>query len=192
MVAASGSVEGGPGPETDPGPKRTAMVPFCYHTLPPDVWSEIAHSYNANAGWWHLTASDPGLPLVAIKNKQGYFGWCHTEAHCNALRKQIVNLVFRAFQDPSDPLYEPDLVKILKDMGVDTKDASGGKPAGGGKLPTESKPGSSGEGHAKPGTKPEVAQEKKGTGAPKAKAMSLLNKLTMLGDDDDANEVKDD
>ena len=58
---------------------------------------------------------------LAIKNKQGYFGWCHTEAHAKALRTQIIDQIFRSFQDPADPLYEADLAKMSK----------GGESAGG-------------------------------------------------------------
>ena len=34
LIAVGGTVDGDPGPEVDPGPKPSSMVPFCWHGLP--------------------------------------------------------------------------------------------------------------------------------------------------------------
>ena len=95
----------------DPPPKAGELVPFTYHGHT-KVYEEFIHTYNLKC-IWDLTASDPTLPLVCIRAKKGYFGFCHTVAHKEALRKEIVNQIFAAFRQASDPLYEQQLVTML-------------------------------------------------------------------------------
>ena len=60
-----------------------------------------------------LTASDPVLPMTAIRLRKSYFGLCHTPEHKELLEKQLANQVFRAMQHPSDPLFEQGLRDAL-------------------------------------------------------------------------------
>ncbi|CAE7474778.1 unnamed protein product [Symbiodinium natans] len=112
LIAVGGTVDGDPGPEVDPGPKPSSMVPFCWHGLPTEFYEELHHSFSG-AGWVDLTASDPVLPMTAIRLRKSYFGLCHTPEHKELLEKQLANQVFRAMQHPSDPLFEQGLRDAL-------------------------------------------------------------------------------
>ena len=84
LVPCGGRVEGDPGPEVDPGPKQDEYVPVTWHSAPAELYEEVAHSYNLS-GFWHLTACDPILPLVAVRLCKAYVGLCYTETHVQLL-----------------------------------------------------------------------------------------------------------
>ena len=152
---------GDAGADTDPGPGAAEFVPFTWHGLPPAAYEEFIHSYNL-AVVWHLTAADPVFPMVCLRMKVPYFGIGFEQSHIEALRDELVNLVFVAMQDPLDPLYEHELAVLL---GVE--DAAGPET-------TKAK--------AKPKGKAKAASESKAGEGNK----SLLAKLKQLDDNEDA------
>ena len=183
LVEVGGKVEGDAGADKDPAPKANEMVPFSYHTIPTSAYEEYAHSYNSN-GFWHLTATDTILPMLAVRKKLPYVGFCFTQEHVEALEKACINEIFKAMQDPKDPLYEPELAKLLRKDGASDptpdgkahgKPAAPAKPPAAAKPPTPAKPGSGGS-----TTKP-------GTPAAAAKPISaqLLDRLRQLDDGSD-------
>ena len=112
MVQVGGAVEGDPGPEVDPGPKGNDLVPFSWHSLPPEFYEELVHSYEGS-GIIDLTCTDVVAPLACVKLRKPYWGLCHTQEHRDALQEALVNAIFRAMQNPSDKLYEPTLLDAL-------------------------------------------------------------------------------
>ena len=178
LTLSAGSVDGDSGPDNDPGPKQTDLVPVCWHGLPGDFYLELQHSYNLK-GFIHLTAGDPILPMVCIRKKIPYFGLAHTPLHAELLEKEITHCIFKAMQDPNDGLYEPDLAVLLKLVGVDSAGSS--DPSGGN--------GEGGSGKKKPNAKVTAAA----VTVKKLSGSKLLDKLKALDDneDEDGGEAGD-
>ena len=112
LIAVGGTVDGDAGPDEDPGPKAKDLVPFSWHGMPTEFYEELLHSFGG-VGIIDLTATDPVVPLAALRVGKSYWGLCCTKEHQEALEKEITNQIFKAMQNPTDKLYEHSLRDAL-------------------------------------------------------------------------------
>ena len=66
---------------------------------------------------------------MCVQKGKPYVGVCYSQMHKDILVKHITNLIFRAFQTPGDPLYESDVMEVVKKDGKDSSGSSSTVPA---------------------------------------------------------------
>ena len=105
----------------------------------------MLHSYNLER-ICHLTAGNGWLALACCMTRTPGVFICHTETHAKALRKHVIQQMFRMTQSADDGVYDPGLITLLESLPKDDEAAQNdktpqGKKAGGekGNSPEDSK-----------------------------------------------------
>ena len=94
--------------------RDTDKVPFAYHSLPKEFTESVVHSFNAR-GVIDFTAGDGLLAEAVLEAKDVlYLGFCHTEEHCDMLRRRLAEQVMAAMQKEGNPLFNLMCVQELK------------------------------------------------------------------------------
>ena len=168
LVEVGGKVDGDAGGDTDPAPRSTELVPFCWHSKPTEYYDELMHAYNI-ISWWDLTASDTILLMMAVRRKFPYLGVCHTHDHAESLEEECIERIFKAMQDPSDALFESRLAELMKPTADECPQTP--KAAPGAQPPRGSAD-----------RKPQGKAAAKATAKASASAASILQKLQALDD----------
>jgi len=163
LIACGNKVPGDTGPESDPPPRPTEMVPMNWHSMDVKVYEEFMHSY-AVEGIIDLTANDGVAALCAIRQRKPYFGVCFSEEHMKEMRHFVTKRIFAAFQKVGDKLYQPTMKKRSQDDEAE-------KPA-------------DPDGKGQQDEEPEQKKPRKGADTPDAKRSLLLSKLRAMDDDD--------
>jgi hypothetical protein len=86
--------------------------------MPESLAEELIHSHDLQA-IVDLTGSDGSWAMACIRARKPYVAVCFTEFHAKALRERLEHLVFQAMQHEKDPLYQPNLVEVLKSAPTD-------------------------------------------------------------------------
>jgi hypothetical protein len=86
--------------------------------MPDSLAEELIHSHDLQAVV-DLTGSDGSWAMACIRARRPYVAVCFTEFHAKALRERLEHLVFQAMQREKDPLYQPNLVEVLKSATTD-------------------------------------------------------------------------
>jgi hypothetical protein len=95
--------------ESKPG----QLEPVFFQALPPLLGLEMIHSYQLER-ICHLTGANGWMALSCAMTRTPGLFICHTEAHCHALRKHVIQQLFRMKQtEISDGVYDPNLVALL-------------------------------------------------------------------------------
>ena len=89
-----------------------SKVPLSWHSLPHQLWEEFFHSYELDAGVL-LTLLDEQPAVAAIRSQKQAVGMTLNSAHMDLMYARLASVVFQAFRDPTDDLYEPALGKLL-------------------------------------------------------------------------------
>ena len=89
-----------------------SKVPLSWHSLPHQLWEEFFHSYELDAGVF-LTLLDEPPAVAAIRSQKQAVGMTLNSAHMDLMYARLASIVFQAFRDPTDDLYEPALGKLL-------------------------------------------------------------------------------
>jgi len=107
-----------PGFQSKPG----QLEPVFFQALPPLLGLEMIHSYNLER-ICHLTGGNGWLALTCCMTRTPGLFICHTEAHCHALRKHVIQQLFRMKQtEICDGIYDPNLMAILSTLPKDVDD----------------------------------------------------------------------
>ncbi|CAE7346753.1 bsp6IM [Symbiodinium sp. CCMP2592] len=91
---------------------KGSKVPLSWHSLPHQLWEEFFHSYELDGGVF-LTLLDDQPAVAAIRCQKQAVGLTLNSAHMEMMYARLAGVVFQAFRDPSDDLYEPALGKLL-------------------------------------------------------------------------------
>lgn len=89
-----------------------SKVPVNWHSLPHQLWEEFFHSYELDGGVF-LTLLDEQPAVAAIRSQKQAVGITLNSAHMDLMYARLASVVFQAFRDPTDDLYEPALGKLL-------------------------------------------------------------------------------
>jgi hypothetical protein len=95
--------------ESKPG----QLEPVFFQALPPLLGLEMIHSYQLER-ICHLTGANGWMALSCAMTRTPGLFICHTEAHCHALRKHVIQQLFRMKQTEIEMgVYDPNLVALL-------------------------------------------------------------------------------
>jgi hypothetical protein len=109
------SVRVDPGFQSKPGQPGPVFVCPCFA-------SNALHSYNLER-ICHLTAGNGWLALACCMARTPGVFICHTEAHAKALRRHVIQQLFRMKQSADDGVYDPDLITLLESLPKDDEAA---------------------------------------------------------------------
>ena len=82
----------------------------------------MLHSYNLER-ICHLTAGNGWLALACCMTRTPGVFICHTEAHAKALRRHVIQQLFRMKQSADDGVYDPGLIALLESLPKDDEAA---------------------------------------------------------------------
>lgn len=108
---------GGQAPEgTEPEGRRpdASEEPAFYHAGPWSLDEELVHDFSVG-GINDLTAGDGSLAMISIRKNLPYVGLTFSEYHSKKLIERLEALTFESMQNPKDPLYSNELVKLIKE-----------------------------------------------------------------------------
>ena len=86
------------------------VEPRFYHSLPPSLFEEIAHSFGAESVI-DLTPGDGALAMAALELGIPYFGFCLTDEHMSKLHDRLKALTLAAMKNEKSALFEPASMK---------------------------------------------------------------------------------
>ena len=89
----------------------TDVEPLLFHSLPKVVYEEMVHQFDAKAVIG--LAGDGRLAMTCLEQRIPFVGFGWTERHCEALRKRLEKVIWKAMMNPAGPLYKPELARLL-------------------------------------------------------------------------------
>ena len=78
----------------------------------------MLHSYDLQR-ICHLTAGNGWLALACCMTRTPGVFICHTEAHAKAIRRHVIQKLFRMTQSADDGVYDPSLITLLESLPKD-------------------------------------------------------------------------
>ena len=117
--------------------RDTDLVPFAYQSLPKEFTESVVHSFGAR-GVIDFTPGDGMLAEAVLEAKDVlYLGFCHTEEHCDMLRRRLAEQVMAAMQKDGNPLMN---VLCMQELKHGKADAATTAPEAGAKAKAKTKP----------------------------------------------------
>ena len=120
--------------------KVSDIEPVSYNGLHRHVLEELINQVGAKNKVRciiDLTATEPSLALLALEWKIPYLGIVMGDFHLQAIKRQLVSLVFQKFQDPKSDLHLPELVTLTQAPPASTTTTNTGQAAGSGTTEEE-------------------------------------------------------
>ena len=116
--------------------RDTDLVPFAYHSLPKEFTESVVHSFGAR-GVIDFTPGDGMLAEAVLEAKDVmYLGFCHTEEHCDMLRRRLAEQVMAAMLKDGNPLMN---VLCMQELKHGKADAATTAPEAGAKAKSKPK-----------------------------------------------------
>ncbi len=166
LVAVGGN--GGPGvPAIDPSevvPKANDLVPLNHHSHDLKEFEELLTCVNSKAAF-ELRAMDGVMCFQCICNKIPYVGITYSAALQKKITDFVINHIFRSFQTPGHPLFQPDMIEAMNKANIRTLAASSSSSSSSVSTPQAKRARTGGSPHDSP--QPGLAD---GGAAPKASA----------------------
>ena len=116
--------------------KRTddSIEPFCFHSMPSNVYKELLEVDLRPQAILDWTAGDGQLAWVAVQSQLSYVGACFSIKHKEELLERLTSQTLKLMQtEGSGSLYRPHLAELLSGTAVAAAPAAGNGGRGGGR-----------------------------------------------------------
>jgi hypothetical protein len=161
--------------------------------MPPLLGLEMIHSYNLERVV-HLTGSNGWLALACCMTRTPGVFICHTEAHAKALRRHVIQQLFRMKQSADDGVYDPSLITLLDSIpkDVDSTPIKEKKSTAGNVTPPKVTPASAKAAGGKPAKGTPASVKSKGQKKKKEKKGKKSKKVKKDAEDGSEDTESDD